>query len=139
VTARQRLRLSQVAVNLLLVQRLLPEVEVRESLLQTLLGEAVDHLCRHQARFPTCVPRSAQHSHRPGVVIDFDSCFEPLSLAVDAATMLEGFHSYAQELYLIGKEQDAGSNRQKVPFTLAKLFFDTGDRARLTVNIGTPP
>jgi hypothetical protein len=53
--------------------------------------------------------------------------------------MLEGFHSYAQELYLIGKEQDAGSNRQKVPFALAKWFFDTGDRARLTVSTGTPP
>jgi hypothetical protein len=35
-----------------------------------------------------CVPRSAQHSHKPGLVIDFGSCFEPLSLAVDAATML---------------------------------------------------
>jgi hypothetical protein len=91
-----------------------------------------------RARQP-CVPRSAQHSHRPGVVIDFSPCFEPLSLAVDAATMLEGFHSYAQQLYLIGKEQEPGSNRQKVPFALAKWFFDAGDRARLTVSTGTPP
>ncbi len=86
----------------------------------------------------TCVPRSAPRSHT-GVVIDFGSCFEPLSLAVDAATMLEGFHSYAQQLYLIGKEQEPGSNRQKVPFALAKWFLDTGDRARLTVSTGTPP
>ena len=62
--------------------------------------------------------------------------------------MLEGLHSYgcyAQELYLIGnlkdQDHDAGSNRQpdseKVPFTLAKWLFDTGDRARLTT--GMPP
>jgi hypothetical protein len=87
----------------------------------------------------TCVPLSAPHSHKPGAVIDFGSCFEPLSLAVDAATMLEGFHSYAQQLYLIGEAQEPGSNRQKVPFALAKWFFDTGDRARLTVSTGTPP
>ena len=72
-------------------------------------------------------------------MIDFDSCFEPLSLAVDAATMLEAFHSYAYELYLIGKVQPQGSNRQNVPFKLAEWFFDAGDRARLTVSTGTPP
>ena len=41
-------------------------------------------------------------------------------------------HSYGQELYLIGKEQDEGSKRQKAVFMLAKWFFDTGYRARLT-------
>jgi hypothetical protein len=37
-----------------------------------------------------CVTRLAKHSNRPGEVTDFDSCFEPRSLAVrvDAATML---------------------------------------------------
>ena len=49
-------------------------------------------------------------------MIDFVSCFEPQSLAVDAATMLEAFHSYAYELYLIGKEQGAGSKRQQAVF-----------------------
>jgi hypothetical protein len=34
----------------LLVQRLLPEVEVRESLLRMLPGEAADHFCRHHRR-----------------------------------------------------------------------------------------
>ena len=64
------------------------------------------------------------------MVIDFVSCFEPLSLAVDAATMLEAF--YGQELYRTGKEQPQGSKRQKAVFMLAKWFFDRGDRARLT-------
>ncbi len=78
----------------------------------------------------------AQHSHTPEM-IDFVSCFEPQSLAVDAATMLEAFHSYAYELYLIGKEQAEGSKRQKAVFKLAKWFFDRGDGARLTA--GMPP
>jgi hypothetical protein len=38
------------------------------------------------------------HSHTPEM-IEFVSCVEPRSLAVDAATMLEAFHSYAYELY----------------------------------------
>ncbi len=50
----------------------------------------------------------------------FYSSFEPRSLAVDAATMLEGFHSYGQELYRIGKEQQQGSKRQNAVFMLAK-------------------
>ena len=73
-----------------------------------------------------------KHSHTPEM-IDFDSCFEPRSLAVDAATMLEAFHSYAYELYLIGKEQDAGSKRQQAAFKEAKWLFDRGDGARLTM------
>jgi hypothetical protein len=67
------------------------------------------------------------------------SSFRPLSLAVDAATMLEAFHNYGQERYFIGKEQDEGSKKQRASFMLAKWFFDTGDRARLTVSTGTPP
>jgi hypothetical protein len=66
-------------------------------------------------------------------VIDFDSCLEPVPLAVDAATMLEAFHSYAYELYRIGKEQDAGSKRQQAVFKLAEWIFDRADGARLTM------
>ena len=43
--------------------------------------------------------------------------------------MLEAFRSYAYELYLIGKEQDEGSKRQKAVFMLAKWFYDTGATA----------
>jgi hypothetical protein len=68
-------------------------------------------------------------------MIDFVSCFEPQSLAVDAATMRVAFRSYAYELYLtmIGKEQDAGSKRQQAVFKLAEWIFVAGDRARLTM------
>ena len=77
----------------------------------------------------TCV---VKHSHTPEM-IDFSSSFAPLPLAVDAATMLEGFHSYAYELYLIGKEQGEGSKWQQALFKLAKWLFDRGDGARLTM------
>ena len=80
----------------------------------------------------TCVTRVRQHSHTPEMT-DFVSCFEPQSLAVDAATMLEAFHSYAYELHLIGKERDEGSKRQQAVFKLAKWLFDRGDGARLTM------
>ena len=53
------------------------------------------------------------------------------ALAVDAATMLEAFHNYGLERYLIGKEQDEGSKKQRAAFMLAKWFFDTGDRVGL--------
>ena len=75
-----------------------------------------------------------QHINTPEV-LDFDSCFELRSLAVDAATMLEAFHSYANELCLIGKEQDEGSQRHKAVFKLAKRSFDRGDGARLTAGM----
>ena len=75
---------------------------------------------------------AAKHSHTPEMV-DFVSCFEPRSLAADAATMREAFRSYAYELYLIGKEQDAGSKRQQAVFKLAEWFFDRADGARLTM------
>ena len=77
-----------------------------------------------------CVTRSAKHTHTREW-IDFSSSFAPLPLAVDAATMLEAFHSYGQELHRIGKRQPQGSQRRKATFVLAKWFFDTGDRARL--------
>ena len=73
----------------------------------------------------TCV---AKHSHTPEM-IDFDSCFEPRSLAADAATIREAFRSYAYELCLIGKEQDAGSKRQQAVVKLAEWIFDRGDGA----------
>ena len=52
--------------------------------------------------------RSGQHCVKhtnTNETIDFSSSFRPLPLAVDA-TMLEAFHNYGQELYLIGKEQE---------------------------------
>jgi hypothetical protein len=52
-------------------------------------------------------------------------------LALDAATMLEVFHNYAHQMYLIGKRQSPGSQRQKAVFTLAKWPFDRGNGARL--------
>jgi hypothetical protein len=69
-----------------------------------------------------------KHSHTHEM-IDFDSCFEPRSLAVDAATMLEALRSYAYELCLIGKEQDAGSKRQQAVVKLAEWIFDRADGA----------
>ena len=59
------------------------------------------------------------------------------ALAVDAATimMLEAFHNYGQERYLIGKEQDEGSKKQRAAFMLAKWFFDTGDRVGLATSL----
>ena len=47
---------------------------------------------------------------------------------------LQSFHFYAAyELYLIGKEQDAGSKRQQAVVKLAEWIFDRGDGARLTM------
>ena len=44
--------------------------------------------------------------------------------------MIEAFHSCAYELYLIGKEQDAGSKRQRAVFKLAEWLFDRGEVRR---------
>ena len=43
------------------------------------------------------------------------------------------FHSYAEELFLIGKQQVtvAGSRLQRAVYTLTKWIFDMGDGARL--------
>ncbi len=77
-----------------------------------------------------CVKRVAKHTNTPET-IDFSSSFAPLPLAVDAATMLEVLHNHAYQLYLIGKRQSPGSQRQKAVFTLAQWPFDRGDGARL--------
>jgi hypothetical protein len=81
-----------------------------------------------------CVKRVAKHTNTPET-IDFSSSFAPLPLAVDAATMLEVFHNYAYQLYLIGKRQSQGSQRQKALFTLAKWLFDRGDSAKLSLAV----
>ena len=73
-----------------------------------------------------------KHSHT-AEMIDFDSCFEPRSLAVDSAMVREAFRSYAYELCLIGKEQGAGSKRQQAVVKLAEWIFDRADGARLTM------
>ena len=36
----------------------------------------------------------------------------------------DAFHNYGQRLYLIGKRQSQGSQRQKAVFMPAKWFFD---------------
>ena len=46
--------------------------------------------------------------------------------------MLEAFHSYATELYLIGEQQVPGSRLQRAVYTIAKWLFVKGDGARLT-------
>ena len=77
-----------------------------------------------------CVRRFERHTHR-NLLINYSSGFEALPWAVDAATLLEGFHSYAEELFLIGKQQVPGSRLQRAVYTLAKWIFDKGDGARL--------
>ena len=77
-----------------------------------------------------CVRRFERHTHR-NLLINYSSGFDPLPWAVDAATLLEGFHSYAEELFLIGKQQVPGSRLQRAVYTLAKWIFDKGDGARL--------
>ena len=77
-----------------------------------------------------CVKKWMKHTHT-AEKIEFSSSFAPLPLAVDAATMLEAFHNYGQELHRIGASQAPGSQRRKAALVLAKWFFDTGDRARL--------
>ena len=49
--------------------------------------------------------------------------------------MLEAFHSYATELYLIGKQQVPGSRLQRAVYTIAKWLFVKG--ARLTMPLRT--
>jgi hypothetical protein len=76
------------------------------------------------------VRRIERHTHR-NLLIDYSSGFEALPWAVDAATMLEGFHSYAEELFLIGEQEVQGSRLQRAIYTMAKWLFDMGDGARL--------
>ena len=70
------------------------------------------------------------HSHK-NVMIDYSSGASGLPWEVDAATMLENFHSYAMALYSIGAAEAAGSKRQRAAFRLAQCLFDMGDGARL--------
>jgi hypothetical protein len=70
------------------------------------------------------------HSHKQ-VLIDCSSGASRLPWAVDAAMMLENFHSYAMALYRIGAAEAAGSKRQRAAFRLAKWLFDMGNGARL--------
>ena len=77
-----------------------------------------------------CVKGTERHTHRDAQ-IDFTSGFAPLPWAVDAATMHEVFHSYAYELFLIGKAQTAGSKKQRAVYTLARWLFVKGDGASI--------
>ncbi len=76
------------------------------------------------------IPHMQKHSHKK-VLIDFSSGASGLPWEVDAATMLENFHSYAMALYRIGAAQAAGSKRQRAAFRLVESIFDMGDGARL--------
>ena len=64
-------------------------------------------------------------------MIDFRTGASGLPWAVDAATMLENYHSYAMALYRIGAAEAAGSKRQRAAFRLVESIFDMGDGARL--------
>jgi hypothetical protein len=75
-----------------------------------------------------CVKGTERHTHRDAQ-IDFTSGLGPLPWAVDAATMLEVFHSYAYELFAIGEAQEAGSRKQRAVYTLARWLFVKGDGA----------
>jgi hypothetical protein len=71
--------------------------------------------------------RMAEHSHsHKKVLIDYTSGAIGLPWAVDAATKLENFHSYAMALYRIGAAEAAGSKRQRAAFRLAQWLFDRG-------------
>ena len=88
------------------------------------MGCSMDDISSEERRSrQTCVTRVRQHTPE---MTDFVSYFEPQSLAVDAATMLEALHSYAYELYLIGKEQDAGSKRQAGRVQAGQCYCDPG-------------
>ena len=92
-------------------------------LLSVLLGQG-----RRMA--DVCIHPMHKHSHKP-VLIDYSSGASGLPRAVDAATMLENFHSYAMALYRIGAAEAAGSQRQRAAFRPAQWLFDMGDGARL--------
>ena len=98
--------------------------------LSILLGMGHSMADTNSAGVRGCVKGTERHTHRDAQ-IDFTSGFEPLPWAVDAATMLEVFHNYAHQLYLIGKRKSPGSQRQKAVCTLAKWLFDRGDGAGL--------
>ena len=76
------------------------------------------------------IPHRHKHSHK-NVLIDYSSGAYGLPWAVDAATVLENFHSYAMALYRIGAAEAAGSKRQRAAFRLVESIFDMGDGAKL--------
>ena len=78
-----------------------------------------------------CVGEANQHERDDRFLVELSAA----ALAVDAATMLEAFNNYGLERYLIGKEQDEGSKKQRAAFMLAKWFFDTGDRVGLATSL----
>ena len=77
-----------------------------------------------------CVKATERHTHRDKL-IDFTSGFWPLPWAVDAATMLEVFHGYAYELFLIGEQEEEGSKKQRAVYTMAMWLFVKGDGAMI--------
>ncbi len=77
-----------------------------------------------------CLRGRHKHSHK-NVMIDFSSGASGLPWEVDAATMLENYHSYAMALYSIGAAEAAGSKRQRAAFRLVESIFDMGDGAKL--------
>jgi hypothetical protein len=95
------------------------------------MGLSMDDISSESRRFgQQCVKRWMKHSQTSDW-IDFSPSFARLPLAVDAATMLEAFQGYGQQLHRIGKRQPPGSQRRKAAFVMAAWFFDTGDCARL--------
>ena len=96
--------------------------------LSILLGMGHSMADTNSAGVRGCVKGTERHTHRDAQ-IDFTSGFEPLPWAVDAATMLEVFHSYAYELFVIGRAQEEGSKKQRAVYTLARWLFVQGDGA----------
>jgi hypothetical protein len=96
--------------------------------LSILLGMGHSMADINSAGVQDCVKGTERHTHRDAQ-IDFTSGFGPLPWAVDAATMLEVFHSYAYELFVIGEAETAGSRKQRAVYTLARWLFVKGDGA----------
>jgi hypothetical protein len=96
--------------------------------LSILLGMGHSMADKTSAAVRDCVKGTERHTHRDAQ-IDFTSGFDPLPWAVDAATMLEVFHSYAYELFVIGEAETAGSRKQRAVYTLARWLFVKGDGA----------
>ena len=96
--------------------------------LSILLGLGHSMADTNSAGVRECVKGTERHTHRDAQ-IDFTSGLEALPWAVDAATMLEVFHSYAYELFVIGEAETAGSRKQRAVYTLARWLFVKGDGA----------
>ncbi len=87
-------------------------------------------LCQGRRMADARIPPIHKHSHK-NVLIDFRSGASGPPWEVDAATMLENFHSYAMALYRVGAAEAAGSKRQRAAFRLVESIFDMGDGAKL--------